>query len=305
MAFACATGALGTKLRVASYHREWAYSLDMSQYDATISSELIHVAFKILRTWFDGQEVEPVSGKTVSEIFDLIESYFIHTTIVMPDGNIYYGKDHGVPSGSYFTQIIDSIVNVIICGAVSSHFKMNVSKREIFVLGDDLLFWANRRVDLDDIADYVNRTFHVKMHGTEKSNLYHYDEVIHYLGRDWDKGLPTLAESEVIKRMVYPETYRKYDKDPKKRDRQMKMMLLSYAAVYRSAWRIAYDVLEPNGRNIKRGCANTDVNTYLDRGTYVGETDPNHLSGLERYRRKYIIGETVGDIPNTAMQYWL
>lgn len=305
MAFAIATGALGTKLRVASYHRKWAYSLDMSQFDATLSAEIIHVAFKILRTWFDPDEVEPVSGKTVREIFRLIEYYFIHTTIVMPDGNIYYGKDHGVPSGSYFTQMIDSVCNVIIGGAISAKFHLNVSKREVFVLGDDLMLWSNTKVDLDKIARYANEAFHVKMHGSEKSNLYHYDEVIHYLGRDWDQGLPTLSEEEVLKRMIHPESFRKYDKDDKRRERQVKMLLLAYAATYRSAWRIAYNVLDPSGRNIHRGCANTDVNTYLDHGNYVGEVSPSALTGLQRFRRRYILGKTRGDIPNTAMQFWL
>jgi hypothetical protein len=36
MAFAITSGALGSKLRVASYHKEFAYSLDMSQFDATL-----------------------------------------------------------------------------------------------------------------------------------------------------------------------------------------------------------------------------------------------------------------------------
>jgi hypothetical protein len=69
MAFAMTTGALGTKLRTASYHKEWAYSLDMSQFDATLSKRLIVESFKILETWFDPKEVEPVSGLTVREIF--------------------------------------------------------------------------------------------------------------------------------------------------------------------------------------------------------------------------------------------
>jgi hypothetical protein len=305
MAFAKATGVLGTKLRVASYHKEWAYSLDMSQFDATISAELIHIAFKILRTWFDGQEVEPVSGKTVDEIFDQIEYYFIHTTIVMPDGNIYIGKDHGVPSGSYFTQMVDSIVNVIIGGTVASRFKLHVDKSDIFVLGDDLMMWSNRKMSLDVIAKYANEQFGVIMHGSEKSEVFHYDEVIHYLGRDWENGLPTLSEDEVLKRMIFPESFRKYPKDPKERERQVKMMMLSYAATYRSAWRIAFSVADPSVRNIHRGCANSDVNTYLEHGRPVGEANPDHLSGLERFRRKYILGKTKGDIPNTALQYWL
>lgn len=304
MAFAMPAGALGTKLRVASYHREWAYSLDMSQFDATLSAQLIHIAFKILRTWFNMDEVEPVTGKTVKQIFKLVENYFIHTPIVMPDGNVYYGKDHGVPSGSYFTQLVDSIVNVIIGGTISARFKLNVSKREIFVLGDDLLMWSNRRVDLDVIAKYANEQFGVRLHGSEKSEIFHYDDVIHYLGRDWDNGLPDLPEGEILKRMVYPESFRKYADDPNDRQRQVHMMLLAYAGTYRSAWRIAYRAIDSSDRNIHRGCANTDVNTYINWGKTV-ELSPAHMSGLMRFMfREGLFGDT-RDIPNTAMQYWL
>jgi hypothetical protein len=305
MAFSMPSGALGTKLRVASYHKEWAYSLDMSQFDATISATLIRQAFEVLMTWFDLDEVEPVSGRTVRDIFHLIQYYFIHTTIVMPDGHLYIGKDHGVPSGSYFTQIIDSIVNVIIGGAISHRFSLHVSKREMFVLGDDLLMWSNRKMDLDKISAYANDAFGIKLHGSEKSAIYHYDETIHYLGRDWDNGLPTLDEEEVLKRMVYPESFRKYSKDPGERERQVKMMLLAYAATYRSAWRIAYEVLDPSGSNIHNGCANTDVNTYCYHGRDYENVDANHLSGLMRYQRKYVFREEGHDIPNTALQYWL
>lgn len=304
MAFAMATGVLGTKLRVASYHHEWAYSLDMSQFDATLSSGLIHNAFSILRTWFDPTAIEPVSGKSVREIFDHIEHYFIHTTIVMPNGKIYIGKDHGVPSGSYFTQIVDSICNVIICGTISSRFELNVSRKEIFVLGDDLLFWTNRKMDLDLIAKFAAENLHVKLHGKEKSAIYHYDEAIHYLGRDWYQGIPTLSEEEIISKMVYPESFRKYSKDPRERKRQVHMLLLSYAAVYRNAWNIAFPLIDGSNSNRHRGCSNVDVEVYVREGD-TGGLDDKALSGYDRYRRKYILERDSKDIPITAVQFWL
>lgn len=304
MAFAIASGALGTKLRVAAYHKEWAYSLDMSQFDATISAPLIHTAFQILRTWFECDEVEPVTGKTVGEIFKLIENYFIRTPIVMPNGLIYKGKDHGVPSGSYFTQMVDSIVNVIIGGTISKRFGLHVSKREIFVLGDDLLMWSNRKMDLDVIARYANEVFGVRLHGSEKSEIFHYDEVVHYLGRDWDNGIPDLPESEIIKRMVYPESFRSYSKDCKECQRQVHMMLLQYASTYRSAWRIAFRAIAPNQHYLHQGCAATDVSTYIYEGRPV-ELQPAHMSGLMRfYYRMKLFGDRQ-DIPNTAVQFWL
>lgn len=303
MAFAMSTMALGTKLEVASYHKDYAYSLDMSQFDATISAGLIHQAFKILKTWFDLDQREPTSGVTVRRIFHIIERYFIHTTIVMPDGHIYIGKDHGVPSGSYFTQIVDSIVNIIICGAISARFNLHVSKREVFVLGDDLLFWTNRKMDLDTIARYVNDNFHVKLHGSEKSKIYGYNEAIHYLGRDWLNGLPSLDLDAIVARMVFPETYRKYSKDADKRKSEVRKLILSYAAVYRNAWRIATKAFNGERRNIACGCANIDVNTYLE-GYSRDDLNPEFVSGLQRFMRRFFHDEVKSDIPLTATQFY-
>lgn len=312
LAFASTSMNLGTKLVVASYHCEWAYSLDMSHFDSTISSGLIHEAFNILKTWYDPHEIEPVSGKSVKELFDVIEKYFIYTPIVMPDGNVYKGKDHGVPSGSYFTQLVDSIVNVIICGAISHRYSLNVNRREIFVLGDDLLFWSNRKIDLDKISRFANDMFGVRVHGPEKSHVYHYDETIHYLGRDWSNGLPSLPVEDIIARMVFPERFRKYSNSVQKRRRELRMLMLSYAATYRNAWRIATKALDAERRNVALGCANTDVNTYCSRPAWHSDEvhiDPyvtdDWLSGLDRYRKKYMMSKVKGDIPITALQYWL
>jgi hypothetical protein len=303
MAFAMTTGALGTKLRVASYHKEWAYSIDMSQFDATISSSLIHIAFKIIRTWFDRNDIEPISGIDALNLVEIAESYFIHTPIVMPNSKLYLGKRHGVPSGSYYTQIVDSIVNVIVAGALSSKFNLHVSKNEIFVLGDDLLMWSNRKVNLDEMAKYANSALGVKMHGSEKSEVFRYNEKIHYLGREWENGLPTLDQDEILKRMIYPEKFRVYSKDPQERDRQVKMLLLAYAATYRRAWRIAYNVIDPSDRNINNGGLNVDVNVFDRGGSH--SYDPEHLSGLMRYLLKYRDFGNDKDYPVTAMQYWL
>lgn len=305
MAFAMSSMALGTKLCVASYRKNWAYSLDMSQYDATLSSGLISIAFKVLKTWFDLHEIEPISGKTVGEIFDVIERYFIHTTIVMPDGKLYIGKDHGVPSGSYFTQIIDSVCNVIIAGTLSARFKLNVAKEHVFVLGDDLLIWSDRRVSLDALSRYAAEALSVKLHGSEKSEIFAFDEAVHYLGRDWENGLPTLETEEITKRMVYPETYRKYtEDDEQEKDREIRMLILSYAAVYYQGWSIASDLLDGSGRNYAKGCSNLDRNTY--RACLKKGVDPTFLSGLERFRRQYLIGtSSESTMPITATQYWL
>jgi hypothetical protein len=283
MAFATTTMNLGTRLRTSSYHKEFVYSLDMSQFDSHVSRELIYVAFDVWQTWFDLDEVEPTSGLTVREIFRIVRNYFIYTPIVMPDGRIYYGKDHGVPSGSYFTQLNDSVDNVILAGTLSSRYSLDVARDDVYVLGDDLLMFSNRRVDLDSLSQFARNHLGILVHGSEKSIVTRFDEPIRFLGRVWVNGIPTIEPEEVIARMVFPERYRIRSKDPKRAEREVKLLILSYAAQYRAAWPIVERTLDPHLSHVHRGVTAMDL--------LVGSTDsrinPDHLSGLQRFKMKY------------------
>ena len=299
MAFGKPTGVLGAELRVSSYHNEFAYSTDVSSFDSSISSELISVAFSILSTWFDFTAIEPETGVSYHEIWKQIVWYFIHTPIFMPDGNIYKGKRHGVPSGSYFTQMIDSIVNVILIGAISYAFNLNVNKEDIFVLGDDILFWSNRKVSLKHITRYASAKFGMKFNAS-KSALFSYNETIHYLGRDWTKGIPWLREDEIIARMVNPENFRVYAKDPDECERQVRMLFASYAAVYYNAYPI---YLKCMGVGARYSQSNMSIENYVYGGNYDVTINPDFLSGLQRFQLKYGDNHGGGYVP-LALQFW-
>lgn len=299
MAFGMSTGVLGGKLRTSSYHKAYAYSTDVSSFDSSIDAGLINVAFKILSTWFDLEQIEPTSSVPYWKIYRDVKWYFIHTPIFMPDGNVYKGKKHGVPSGSYFTQMIDSIVNVILVGAISSSFHLNVSKDDIYVLGDDILFWSDRLVSLKHISNFASRLFHMKFNSS-KSALFHCNETIHYLGRDWTKGVPSISEDEIIIRMSQPETFRKYSKDDEERSRQVRMLLLSYAAVYRNAYPIYMKCLDIRPRYEH---SNQSIESYVYKDSQW-HINPEYLTGLQRFRRKYEIEKTGGSIQPLALQFW-
>lgn len=306
MAYAIHTVHLGSRLRVSSYHKQWCYCLDMSQFDATLSKELIHASFDVLRTWYDLNEVEPISGCTVKEIFNVIEYYFVHTPIVMPNLNLYLGKDHGVPSGSYFTQMVDSVANVIICGSISSRFSLNVAKEDINVLGDDIIFWSNRCLSLERISSYAKQQFGVNVHGSEKSKLAHYDEALDFLGRTWLNGLPDMDADKLRARMVYPERYRRYDKDQIKKDRQVRMLILSYAAAAKSGWRIASRAFGLEDGYLGCGSSAVDPFVYLRSGKFDDDENYDFLSGLLRYQKVYVWSKQGhADCPVTPVQYWL
>jgi hypothetical protein len=300
MAFAMTTCSLGTRLRTASYSSKWAYSIDYSGFDSSIHPRLIKEAFNILRSWFDLEQVEPISGKTIGDIFRCVEWYFIHTPIVMPDSKLYLGKKHGVPSGSFFTQIIDSIVNVMLAESAAARFNLHVPKRGLFVLGDDLLMWSNREVDLEKIAEFVTSEFGVTMNGPPKSQRFRFDEAVTYLGRIWSNGLPTLDLDGILKRMIYPERFRKYSDDQEARYREVKLLILSYAAVYLHGWGIAQKTL---GSDLwfAQGPERIESAVYSQQSD--GRVNPEHLSGLQRYLEKHVRGERQTLITATATQY--
>ena len=74
------------------------YGLDMSKFDSSVPSWMIGFAFDVLASWFSFDSEELVR-------YEKVKRYFIHTPILMPDGNVYR-KSVGIPSGSYFTQQI-------------------------------------------------------------------------------------------------------------------------------------------------------------------------------------------------------
>lgn len=292
MAFAMQTGVLGSKLRVASYHKTFAYSTDVSSFDSSISGEMIGAAFDILSTWFNLDTINEGLGVPNRNVWNLVEKYFITTPIVMPDGKIYKGKKHGVPSGSYFTQIVDSIINTIIVGAIDAKFHLGIDKQDIFVLGDDVLFWSNRKISLEEIANFGSTLFNCKMNA-EKSARFRYDEVIHYLGRDWDHGVPSLNVDEILKRMTQPETYRKYDADLEEQRRQVRLLLLSYAATYYNAYPVYARAVYGRSRPWMVTNASLETQAIARKGCSYHDADPidpDRLSGLQRYLMKYVTG---------------
>lgn len=303
MMFAMSSMAIGFKLNVASHSRNYAYGLDYSKFDASLPRFLIHIAFKILRTWFDEEQIEPVTGLTVGLIFDKIENYFVYTPIVMPDGKVYYGKDHGVPSGSYFTQMIDSICNAIIAGSLSSRFDMKLDRRHLFVLGDDCVIWSNRLVNLQALSYYAYRKFGVTLHGPEKSELVLHDQPVPFLGRKWVKGYADLEQSEMLKRMIYSEQHRCYPKDPEQAERQAKLTILSILMTGLSGWRMAERIFEID-RTIDRSALRLERELYWSDSGQV-DVPEQALSGLERYKRKYIYDGKTGRRPQIATALWV
>jgi hypothetical protein len=91
------------------------------------------VAFSILGDQLEMDEDDALLWRN-------IEEYFINTPIYMGDGNVYR-KRGGVPSGSYFTQMIDSIVNYL--AITYAMYTNEFEFVKMYVLGDDSMVGVN------------------------------------------------------------------------------------------------------------------------------------------------------------------
>lgn len=208
----------GLRFRKACSECKYYYAWDLSQFDSTIGPLFIHYAFNMIRTWYNLED-KIYEDVTVGDVIQKIEDYFITTPIVMPEKDKRFptmvtGKRGGVPSGSYFTQLVDSFVNVALTYAVSSHFGLNLTDDHINVLGDDNTFFCNDSRGeklLDAITAYLS-TFGFKLNRT-KCQCGLTTEKVPYLGRDWRNGFPIRPMSHLVRSALYPEKWRRYDKE--------------------------------------------------------------------------------------------
>lgn len=216
----------GLRMRRSCASNRYFYSIDQSQFDSCVGPLFIHYAFNAFRTWFNLED-KIYEDVTVGEVFDRVESYFVTTPIVMPSEgkypNMVTGKRGGVPSGSYFTQLVDSFANVALIMACSSKFGLNLSDQNMFVLGDDGLFFCNdsrMKSLLNEMQSFVS-TLGFSLNAS-KSECGLTTTDVPYLGRHWRNGFPIRTMRELTRGALYPERWRRYS--PNKATRQLQAM---------------------------------------------------------------------------------
>lgn len=103
--------------------------IDFSSFDSSITKELTIIAFSILRSLFNLTKTEAI-------MLDQLKHYFIYTPLAIYNSIVV--KERGIPSGSVFTQVIGSIINMIACTYASECSReYNLRLRYSCWLGDD------------------------------------------------------------------------------------------------------------------------------------------------------------------------
>lgn len=242
---------------IATYRSQYGryISLDYSHYDQSISSWLIEDAFDIIKTAFVDVD---------EELWSIIVNDFIHKNFITKDGVIH--SDKGVPSGSMFTQIIDSVVNRIM---ILTYFTSINARVDMIIMGDDNLMYFDRDIKVEDLCSYLTKNFGIvtnpdkSSHGMSKQHP-------EFLSRVWKFDGQHRNENVLIGKLLYPERFRNYDLDRT----DPYVVVLSYIFAYRPSM---YQLI--------------DVERFLDeqhfRNVGWSGVEKRYLSGFLKYTLEY------------------
>jgi len=120
-----------------------SYGIDISKFDASVHRTLIKEIFKWMKSHYS-------MTKQQNYEYDAVEDYFINTPLWYKKS--IFMKRRGVPSGSFFTQLVDSIVNLAI-----QVFIYNVSAQSYRSFFDEITFL--RVLGDDSLVSYKYRLF--------------------------------------------------------------------------------------------------------------------------------------------------
>lgn len=171
-------------------------SIDYSGYDQTVPSWLIRDAFDIVFSAFDERD----------DLCEVIVNDFIHKDVLF-DGNIYH-IDKGVPSGSMFTQIIDTVCNWLII--LTYAYSIGEPNIDMMVMGDDNIIFTHGLWNISDLRQYVSRNFGMDI-GSKSDDIASVSQTPHFLSRYWKYTGQWRHPSVLVSKMAFPERRRRYD----------------------------------------------------------------------------------------------
>lgn len=188
---------------IAKWRRKYRYSItvDYSHYDQSISAWLIREAFDIVREAFFGRYFD-------EELFSIVREDFINKVFVDGKGTLVQ-SNKGVPSGSMFTQIIDSVVNrLMILTYLNSK---GVSDREMMIMGDDNIIFTHNPLDEVDLSGYLFKNFGIEANPAKCSHTDRESGFPEFLSRTWTIDGVYREPHSLISKLLYPERFRSYN----------------------------------------------------------------------------------------------
>lgn len=182
-------------------------AIDFKNFDKPIHPRFIKTAFNILMRNVDFINYRnygvAAAWKNI-KMWQFIENYFINTPVRLSNGERY--MNCGVASGSYFTQLIDSIINHIL---ITYIYLVQTGRPPAYlkVMGDDSIAADNRSIDLD-WASQLMETFGMTLN-LHKSAVSTDINKLKFLGFEFNYGFPLKSFDEWVSLLLLPEGFDK------------------------------------------------------------------------------------------------
>nr|DAF42462.1 TPA_exp: RNA-dependent RNA polymerase [Cinnamomum chago deltapartitivirus 2] len=174
---------------------KWLIALDWQAFDASVNRFEIDQGFDLLKelVFFPDPETETA--------FEISRQLFKHKKIAAPDGNTYWSHK-GLPSGSYYTMLIGSIVNRL---RIEYLWRVTQGHGPIvcFTQGDDSLSGDNSLINPEDFAQ-VSGPLGWTMNPA-KTEISTIPESVTFLGRSSSGGLNQRDIIKCLRLLIYPE----------------------------------------------------------------------------------------------------
>lgn len=171
--------------------------IDYKFFDATVPAWLIRDVFYVIMEKFNLRDRDRICLKKCI-------SYFINTPIQNSDGR-RFKKDHGIPSGSMFANIIGCLVNMVVTWYTSKIVMGEYPVMDMF-FGDDGIACFHRlvKMDLNHYAKTIQHFFGMKIN-SKKTYWTSNPLNIRFLGYYNYYGTPYKNPKELIAAMLFPQ----------------------------------------------------------------------------------------------------
>lgn len=182
---------------------------DWSRFDKTIPPWLVRDSFRILETWIDFGHIQHSDGSVTRtnphralRQWKAMVNYFIDTPCRLSNGERFI-KHGGVPSGTCFTNMIDSMVNAIVMRYLVYEMTGRLPVADIY-FGDDSVVVLHQSIDMTIFKTLAYQNFSM-IFNDDKSHLTTNLDNVHFLGFYNDQGKPTRGPDVLIASSIYPE----------------------------------------------------------------------------------------------------
>lgn len=178
---------------------------DVSKLDTCVGPDWIDWAFSFMKKWFHFG-ITKSAEKRNDNVFEFLHFYFKRTPILLPSGQLIR-KIGGVPSGSGFTQIVDTLVTLL--ASIFSLLSCGVKEEEIlgkiFAVGDDLCTSVKSTFNVRLFTDYMwTLGFDINM---DKVMFSDKGIELKFLGYSKHGGNIYRPVDELLKVAFFPERY--------------------------------------------------------------------------------------------------